>query len=294
MNMSMFKSLPANKDKKPENYVIPSTILPTLFVLVRAICVMGFVILGDLYFSPAQLISPEFSVIPFYQKLLLMHAVVASARFKFYFAWFIAEGSCVACGLGYNGVDEKGKLQFNRCTNVVIHKVELAENIRDFSSYWNISTARWMRRYVYTRVESKNHFVPLLATYFTSAFWHGFYPGYYLFFITSGFLTEISREARRRLRPRFLKADGTPILPWKYAYDVAGIIACELVMSYSGCAFVLLSFEDSLKSWTILRFSGHIALVLAAILILLVPMPTTGQATSSTSERNGKGPKKTK
>jgi len=239
---------------------------------------LGFTIVGGIY-HPWLLLGKEFAELPWYHKLWQLHFIVALSRFKYYFAWLMAEGSCVLSGISFNGVDEKGKLLWDRCTNVIIHKVEVAQNIRDFSAYWNIGTATWLRKCVYTRVESKNPFVPLLATYVTSAFWHGFYPGYYLFFVTGGVLTEAARETRRRIRPRFMKADGvTPNQPWKFVYDVVGILMAEWALSYSGVAFLLLSWENAVKVWTTLYFSGHIAIVLYSILIRLVPVPRSATA----------------
>lgn len=271
INLSMFKSLPENKNSS--SVKIPSTIFPTLVVFLRAIVVMGFVILGGIY-HPWKLLTPEFTDLPWYHKIYMLHFIVALSRFKYYFAWLMGEGSCVLSGLGFNGVDEKGRLLWDKCTNVLILKVELAQNIRDFSAYWNIGTATWLRKYIYTRVESKNSLVPILATYITSAFWHGFYPGYYLFFLTGGVLTEAARDARRRLRPRFMKADGvTPNVPLKYVYDVAGIIIAELALSYSGAAFLLLSLENAWKVWSSMNFVGHFIIIGFFILIRLVPVP---------------------
>ena len=50
-------------------------------------------------------------------------------------------------------------------------------------------------RIIYDR--SSNQQYGVLATSITSAFWHGFYPGYYLFFISVAFMNLSSRKVRR-------------------------------------------------------------------------------------------------
>jgi len=52
---------------------------------------------------------------------------------------------------------------------------------------WNRSTTYWLRFVIYDRVHST---VPV---FFFSAFWHGFYAGYYLTFFTGGILIHSAR-----------------------------------------------------------------------------------------------------
>ena len=46
---------------------------------------------------------------------------------------------------------------------------------------WNIRTLIWLRRTVYERAPMYN----TMAVFTVSAFWHGFYPGYYVGFLTA-------------------------------------------------------------------------------------------------------------
>ena len=52
----------------------------------------------------------------------------------------------------------------------------------------------------------------LYATYAMSAFWHGFYPGYYFFFLSMPMLTACERMGRKKLSPRF--STGGKWSPW--------------------------------------------------------------------------------
>lgn len=57
----------------------------------------------------------------------------------------------------------------------------------------------WLKNYVYLRCyDSIKHKKPptyaVFVTYATSAFWHGFYPSYYQFFVSAAFLSELSKK----------------------------------------------------------------------------------------------------
>lgn len=70
----------------------------------------------------------------------------------------------------------------NRVTNVDIIAYETADNIKSLLDTWNMNTNKWLKNYVYLRVTppGKNpNFFSTIATFGTSAIWHGFYPGYY-------------------------------------------------------------------------------------------------------------------
>ncbi len=61
----------------------------------------------------------------------------------------------------------------------------------------------WLKHYVYNRVITPGKRAGLkenLATFIISAFWHGFYPLYYVMFFFAAFLTELSKELYRSRR----------------------------------------------------------------------------------------------
>jgi len=86
----------------------------------------------------------------------------------------------VLAGFGFEGLTEDGKARgWNGVSNMDILGFEFAQSFRESSRAWNKGTQNWLERYVYTRTGNS-----LMATYFISAFWHGFYPGYYFFFMS--------------------------------------------------------------------------------------------------------------
>ncbi|ETV90917.1 hypothetical protein, variant 2 [Aphanomyces invadans] len=190
-------------------------------------------------------------------------------RCKYYFAWKVAEGSTVLSGFGFEGFSKDGHVKgWNGVSNVDILGFEMGQSIRDLSRAWNQGTQAWLQRYVYERMNNS-----LLATYFVSAIWHGFYPGYYLFFLSVPLPTAVNRLARSILRP-YVVDNKT----FKCLYDVVGTIATALTINYLAVAFVSLSWENSVHGWRTLLFLGHIILVAVYLSLTVVPRKKVAKA----------------
>lgn len=121
-----------------------------------------------------------------------------TTRLKYYGVWSLTEGACILSGLGYNGFDPKtGKARWDRLENVNPWGIESAQNSRAYLENWNKNTNSWLRYSVYLRVTPKGKkpgFRASLATFVTSAFWHGFYPGYYLSFVLAAFIQTVAKS----------------------------------------------------------------------------------------------------
>jgi lysophospholipid acyltransferase len=197
-----------------------------------------------------------------------------TTRMKYYGVWSLSEGACILSGIGYNGIDPKsGRAKWDRLTNIKPIEIETAQNTRAFLGFWNINTNLWLRNYMYLRVTPKGQkpgFQATLATFVTSAFWHGFYPGYYMAFILASFLQTIAKseypcstlckntltvlDARRMIRPLFLTTDGKSDLPSKKYYDVFTTILTQATFAFTVAPFILLDFSDTVKVWSRVYF----------------------------------------
>jgi lysophospholipid acyltransferase len=194
---------------------------------------------------------------------------------KYYGVWSLSEGACILSGIGYNGIDPKsGRAKWDRLTNIKPIEIETAQNTRAFLGFWNINTNLWLRNYMYLRVTPKGQkpgFQATLATFVTSAFWHGFYPGYYMAFILASFLQTIAKseyslvspldkktltalDARRMIRPLFLTTDGKTDLPSKKYYDMFTFLLTQVTFSFTVAPFILLDFSDTVKVWSRVYF----------------------------------------
>lgn len=182
-------------------------------------------------------------------------------RLKYYFGWKIAEGSACMSGLGYNGPDKNtGAPRWDRVENISISAYETSQSLRSSSMNWNKTTNLWLRRYVYDRAPPG---VNLYFTYLISAFWHGFYPGYYIFFMSIAICTSVHRSVRRTIRPRFMAADGVTPGPLKPLYDVLSAIATSVTVNYFIMSFVVLALDQSIQAFSGFGFFGHYALAAA-------------------------------
>lgn len=135
----------------------------------------------------------------FFHRILMLHLLGFTMRLKYYAVWSLTEGACILSGLGYKGVDQvTGKVSWDRLRNVNPWGVESAQNTRAYLGNWNINTNNWLRNYIYLRVTPKGKkpgFRASMATFVTSAFWHGFYPGYYLAFVLASFIQTAAKSS---------------------------------------------------------------------------------------------------
>ncbi|KAL1304446.1 hypothetical protein AAFC00_003442 [Neodothiora populina] len=208
------------------------------------------------------------------RRVWLLHMLGLTTRMKYYGVWSLTEGACILSGIGFKGIDPKtGKADWNRLQNVKPLAIELAQNSHAYLGNWNINTNMWLRNYMYLRVTPKGRkpgFRASMATFVTSAFWHGFYPGYYMAFVLASFIQNTAKNSRRLLRPFFLTADGSKPLPTKRYYDVFSWFVTQLAFSFTVAPFILLSFHDTVLVWARVWFYGIIG-VTATSLFLASP-----------------------
>jgi undecaprenyl pyrophosphate phosphatase UppP len=91
-----------------------------------------------------------------------------------------------------------------------------------------------------------------------SALWHGFYPGYFMFFLSVPLITMVERVAKKKISPNYSSEK------WSL-YGIACILATSFVVEYMVSAFSLLSFWRSFNNWKQFHFFGHILCVVAYV-----------------------------
>lgn len=150
------------------------------------------------WYNSSLVLGDQYMKYGFLRRVWILEMLGFSTRMKYYGVWYLTEGACILSGLGYNGVDPKtNKVHWNRLQNVNPWGIESAQNSRAYLENWNMNTNHWLRNYMYLRVTPKGKkpgFRASLATFVTSAFWHGFYPGYYLTFVLAAFLQTIAKS----------------------------------------------------------------------------------------------------
>lgn len=213
------------------------------------------------------LLSDQYLSYSFPRRVWLMYMLGLTSRMKYYGVWSLTEGACIMAGIGFAGVDpQTGKAKWDRVENVNPWGIELAQNSRAYLDSWNKNTNKWLRNYIYLRVTPKGKkpgFRATLATFVTSAFWHGFYPGYYLTFLLGAFIQSVAKNFRRYVRPFFLTPDGSKPTKYKIYYDVVGYVVTQVAFSFTTAPFVVLGWNDSLKVWARVYFYAVIGVALS-------------------------------
>lgn len=249
--------------------------------LKKAIVGLGWIFLflqlGSRYTTDLVL-SDSFMDYAFPRRIWIVYMLGFTTRLKYYGVWSLTEGACILSGMGYNGFDGKsGKVFWNRLENVDPWSLETAQNSHAYLGSWNKNTNHWLRNYIYLRVTPKGKkpgFRASMATFATSALWHGFYPGYYMTFVLGSFIQTAAKsmfsfpatpfirilmpssDFRRHVRPFFLTPDGSKPTPYKRYYDILSWLATQLTLAFTTLPFVLLSFGDSMTAWSHVYFYG--------------------------------------
>lgn len=310
LDTSMFE-VPANVDpaKKPptrRKRKIPRSGTPATLKLVFSLVWIFVFLQLSAYFDHTVLLQDSYPEYGFLRRLFILHMVGFTARTKYYGVWTLSEGACILAGLGYNGVDPvTGKVSWDRLQNIDPWGVEFAQNTRGYLESWNINTNKWLRNYVYLRVTprgKKPGFRASLATFTTSAFWHGFYPGYYLSFVLASFIQTTAKstftahlfgsneltlfvDMRRNFRPFFVDPKTGAPLPSKKLYDVVSWLTTQLTFSFAVAPFLLLSFSDSWTAWSRVYFY---AIIGTAAMMAFFASPATAYLKKEIGKRNAK------
>ncbi|KAJ2046832.1 Lysophospholipid acyltransferase 1 [Coemansia sp. S155-1] len=218
-------------------------------------------------FTFLHLTTNEFQYKGMVGKAVYLCTAGVVARAAYYTAWKMSEGACVLAGLGFDGLDDSGSVRWMDISNVHISSVELGTSIRELIDGWNIGTNTWLRHHVYLRImsQSTKHVPPssstaaTVMTFLVSAWWHGFYPGYYLTFVIAALVSSAARTLRRNLNPLVTQTNSPNA---KFAYNIAGWALSKYTLDFVVSPFMVLTLPLSLNAWRNNYFSVPIAVVL--------------------------------
>lgn len=265
INTSMFDTpagQPAPRTKKARK--VPRSGTPATIKCLTGLAWLGAYLYLSGYYNNDAVTSPDYMNYSLIRRIYMLYALGFATRTKYYAVWTLTEGACILSGLGYNGMSPTtNKPRWDRLENVNPLQIELAQNSRGYLEGWNKNTNHWLRNYVYLRVTpagKKPGFRASLMTFGTSAFWHGFAPGYYLTFILAAFVQTVAKNFRRYIRPFFLAppkdaSDKNPTaLPSKRIYDFISWFITQIAFSFVTAPFVLLTLHDSIMVWARVYF----------------------------------------
>jgi hypothetical protein len=263
----------------PDRKVPAGSWLRGLLIMAYGFFTATGVIVQGSFLPVSWVLTAQYAAWSIPMKMLYLWASSSLQRCTYYFAWLLAEGQCIFSGMGYNGIDlaeqkKTGKIvyKWDRASNVRPLALETATSIKEVTENWNLGADRWLRFYIYLRLPPPFAAWAMYITYVASAFWHGFYPGYYVTFVTAAFATEFFRGVFRKIRPRFLQADGQH--NWLYA--IGSRLLTSYTLSYTFVGFLLLSWERIVILYSTLLYHGHIFFFASLFLLAyVIPSPSS-------------------
>lgn len=192
---------------------------------------------------------------PLWYRVLYFYVSIPGNRIKYYFAWVFGDLVNNVSGLGFNGYDEKGEPLWNLVTNVNIIEFETSTSMKSYIDNWNIQTRIWLRRIAFDRLPAGK----TLGVFVLSAFWHGFYPGYYLTFVLAAFLVYAGRGIRRKIRPLFIDNN------LQFLYSIITWVFASFALNYCVYTFIVLGFWKSIQFYNSWYWFVHIVGVTLAL-----------------------------
>ncbi|KAG1668571.1 hypothetical protein FOA52_007305 [Chlamydomonas sp. UWO 241] len=214
--------------------------------------------------------------LPLWQRLGCHVMCGFSHQIKYYFLWKLAESANVFSGFDFVGWDLADRATWGRCTNVRFLGMWLSDSASIVPTHWNIRTGIFLRRYVYERIvgpAGRPGFVHILITQLVTAFWHGVYPGYIIFFIGTVFYLQAARtiyRAEKAVLPKWLVTSW----PW-WLLKVAWT---DVAVCYMSMAFVLLEWDTSIEMHSNVYFIPHAVMAMLCVLGLVLPSAGGGKA----------------
>lgn len=183
---------------------------------------------------------------PLLNRIIHLYIFTVTNRIKFYFAWHFSHG----CFIFQN---------FPDLLNADFLKVELATNVKDLTSYWNVCTGIWLKNCFFVPMKDRSIFLASVATSAISALWHGINPCYLIMFLSISTSIPVVRENNRLLLHFY------PSLFWL----VSRLQMFVLVMYFSS-SFFLLNVADLISVWKSVYFIGHVFFFLSLALQLVL------------------------
>jgi len=224
--------------------------------------------------------SLEFLEHPFWYRMIYLLFAVELGFTKYYFAWFNGEAHTILIGAAYNGRTKSGRTLWNRIQMLDLIPFRLAHTRFMIAGCWNICSSEWLKYYVYLRLPNtvRGLVHPVVFTLMVSAYWHGFYPGYYLFFAGYAFYYLVEEGVDRKFKRRYVVKgrgrDLKPISSLRYRIYIACATLCTWTYINSiTISFRLLDWERTKIAWGAIYYWPIIAAFLLYVVFKFIPLP---------------------
>lgn len=241
--------------------------------------IYGWGISGD----SSWIFSEEQKARPLVVRLALQVFCGFAHQIKYYLLWKLSESAAVFSGFDFIGrqEDRQGKQQakWGRTTNVRLLGMWGSDSARIVPQHWNIRTGVFLKNYIYERIPGKPGFFHVLLTQLFTAFWHGLFPGYIIFFVGTVFYLQAATVIHR--------AEKTVLPSWlvgSYLWWIVKVAWTDIAVCYMSMAFVLLEWHKSIAAHADVFFVPHLIMLALCLVGFLLPRgPMKGGKDSKTT-----------
>jgi len=269
---------------------IPNTLLPSLGYLICGFLNMGIIVLFAKEYNAQGTLTEAYASMGFLGKFWYLTFAMQVQRCRYYTAWLIGTANVTSPGMNYN---PNGKTWFERFGKVVGVRpidMETNDNVKDKLEAWNTPSQIWLKYYVYFRIcsEEEARKNPKKATnasnltFMVSAFWHGFYPGYYLAFFWM-FLAQQIAKSLYRIRQKLR------VIPEPIGFVLRWLLS-GFCINWMGSTFVLLELSHAITLYKAWLFIPNVLLI---VLFLFFNYSGIGKAPRTSKPKGAESVKET-
>ena len=154
-------------------------------------CALAGNVLG-ISFDEKGSLTQEFADASIIYKCFYMLGSLHLMMQLYFVGWCLMDVGPIATGLAFNGYDGEAP-RWDRVSSVNIWNIMFSSRCKDFLANWNISAHNWLKHYIFMRMlptgkRGQGVAEAAFMTFIVSATWHGYYPGFFGFFIGAGIL----------------------------------------------------------------------------------------------------------
>ena len=178
---------------------VPSPIIPSLKWFGKGILMLGlYTVLQPTFNIEVCFDLDLYLKFTYAYRLFYYFVSMTVKRFFYYNPFCMTTGAIIGSGLGYNGINEKtGEHQWNKIIGVYIWELETSTSPIEMLRFWNHQVHLWLKFYIMARISKPGKrpgMFESMSTFIVSAFWHGFYPFYYVMFFFAAILVECAKD----------------------------------------------------------------------------------------------------
>eukprot|EP01016_Furgasonia_blochmanni_P011871 TRINITY_DN1555_c0_g1_i13.p1 TRINITY_DN1555_c0_g1~~TRINITY_DN1555_c0_g1_i13.p1 ORF type:complete len:334 (-),score=32.79 TRINITY_DN1555_c0_g1_i13:792-1793(-) len=187
-------------EEKGHYAIIPDSSKAGFISLSQAAFFLSMIVFFLPKFSLSFILGEDWQKSSILYQFLYIQAFATLLRMRYYAGWKLAQTSIDFQGLSYNGYEDfeekQSQVKWDRVETSVI-RCEYFGDWHYYAECWNRSIHLWLKHNVYERLIKNAKVKGSMAsnaTFIISAFWHGFYPAYYLVFLYFALSNQLSKH----------------------------------------------------------------------------------------------------